>query len=152
MRTPSLERDLTTLHPYYFRPHHFLCANGFAGKGYSSNFVRNFGKIVEQLRGPQGDHTKLIATTYTDSICTACPHKRGNLCKDQDYIAALDHRHAQVLGWQSGHVYSWQAVKERLKTLSDETFDQICAGCTWKDRGLCLQALRALRASGPSPQ
>ncbi len=144
--TPS-DNDFSTLHPYYFRPHHFLCANGFVGKGYSSDFIRNFAKIVKQLRGTHGDQTKLIATTYTDSICGPCPHKRGNLCKDQDYIAALDRRHAEALGWQSGHTYTWQEVKERLKTLSEETFDQICEGCSWKEMGVCLTALQALKGS-----
>ncbi|MBA4749973.1 MAG: DUF1284 domain-containing protein [Alphaproteobacteria bacterium] len=150
MQINHSDEDISKLQTYYFRPHHFLCANGFVGKGYSSDFIRNFAKIVKQLRGPHGDQTKLIATTYTDSICAPCPHKRGNLCKDQEYISALDQRHAVALGWQSGHTYTWYEVKERLKTLSEETFHQICEGCSWKDMGVCLTALQALKASYPS--
>ncbi|MCA0369885.1 MAG: DUF1284 domain-containing protein [Proteobacteria bacterium] len=131
--------------PVVFRPHHFLCALGFSGKGYSPSFVRNFAKIVKRLRSKDGDHVTITVTSITDDVCAPCPLRREHLCTQQEKIARLDARHAQALGWQEGNTYTWEEAKERLKRLSDADFHTICDGCSWKDAGLCLKALKKLQ-------
>ena len=131
--------------PLTFRPHHFLCALGFSGKGYSPSFVRNFAKIVKRLRGEGGDGTPILVTASVDHVCAPCPLRRDNLCVQQEKITTLDTRHATTLGWEAGQTYTWGDAKERLKTLDEDAFHRICAGCSWKDAGLCLGALNRLK-------
>ena len=130
---------------FLFRPHHFLCALGFKGKGYSPSFVRNFANIVKVLRGENGDTTLLTVTLNTDDICAPCPHKRGTLCASQDKISYLDTQHAQALGWQEGEILTWKEARARLKTLTPDTFEKICHSCSWQKEGICLAALEKLR-------
>ncbi|MBA4119076.1 MAG: DUF1284 domain-containing protein [Candidatus Puniceispirillum sp.] len=131
--------------PVVFRPHHFLCALGFSGKGYSPSFVRNFAKIVKRLRAEDGDHVPITVTSITDDVCAPCPLRRDHLCTQQEKISRLDTRHARVLGWQEGKTYTWGEAKACLKQLSEEDFHTICDGCGWKDAGLCLKALQGLQ-------
>lgn len=128
-----------------FRPHHFLCAIGFQGKGYSDEFVENFKEIVDQLRGPNGDNIKIEVTQFTDSICSPCPHKRNTLCATQEKIQHLDEAHAQILGIKAGDILSWGEAKQRIiERMHLAAFDNACSTCNWKKMGVCEQALRDL--------
>lgn len=129
-----------------FRPHHFLCALGFQGKGYSPGFVKNFQAIADRLRENGGDHVNMRVTYKTDSICQACPHQKGDLCgSNQAKIERLDAVHGEVLGLDEGDCITWGEAKDRIAERIDEAvFDKICQGCSWKDLGVCLSALREL--------
>lgn len=130
----------------YFRPHHFLCTLGFRGKGYSDAFVRNFSRIVQQLRSPEGASEKITVIFETDHICKPCPNRRSKLCVEQEKIEKLDQAHAHSLNLKEGDVLTWQEAKERInQRIDEETFDQICSGCSWKDLGFCREALRELK-------
>ncbi|RYZ78407.1 MAG: DUF1284 domain-containing protein [Proteobacteria bacterium] len=59
-----------------FRPHHFLCAVGFQGKGYSPEFVENFKTIKSVLDSTHGDQVMIEVIERTDSICAPCPSRR----------------------------------------------------------------------------
>lgn len=136
-----------------FRPHHFLCANGFKGRGYSPSFIRNFAAIMKILRGPNGDESLIEVTEHVDDICIPCPHRRDKSCVKQDFITALDQRHIAALHLQGGQVLSWKEAKTRLvQYVDDATFDMICNGCVWKAQGICLSALKQLRQNqSPAP-
>lgn len=123
-----------------YRPHHFLCTVGFQGKGYSPDFVKNFSAIKEGL----ADDTLITLVDETDDICAPCPHKRDKLCTKQEMISSLDQRHSEALGFTSGQTLSWGEAKNRLKKLSLDDFHRICAGCNWKELGVCEAALKAL--------
>lgn len=128
-----------------FRPHHFLCALGFQGKGYSDRFTANMAGIVGQLRGPGGDDTQIEVTFEADHICAPCPHRRGLGCDKAGQINALDRRHAQALGLRDGDCLSWGAAKARIRAhVPPGALTQLCAGCSWLELGLCQTALRAL--------
>ena len=129
-----------------FRPHHFLCALGFQGKGYSRRFIANFTTITEILRGPQGDNTQIEVTEFTDSVCSPCPHKRDKLCATQEKITKLDTLHAKALQLKAGDSISWGAAKQRIREQVDvDKFQQICQGCEWRSLWVCEKALKALR-------
>ncbi|MEM7403476.1 MAG: DUF1284 domain-containing protein [Myxococcota bacterium] len=131
-----------------FRPHHFLCALGFAGKGYSPEFIRNFSHIAQQLRSPQGNQLKLKVVNKTDSICSACPLQRGSLCHHQPRINQLDTRHSHALSLKEGQVVTWGQAKQRIcQHITPQRFDHICAPCSWRRLGLCKQALKQLLAA-----
>jgi hypothetical protein len=73
--------------PLRFRPHHFLCAQGFKGEGYSDSFTANMTRIVRDgLRAPRGDSTEIEVVGTLDDICAPCPKRRGNLCQSQTKI------------------------------------------------------------------
>lgn len=132
--------------PLSFRPHHFMCANGFEGKGYSPGFVENFSALVDRLRGDKGDDVLIQVVSYTDDICRPCPHRRQTLCAKQALIESLDQRHLKALGLSFGQVISWGEAKRRIvKFVTDEAFEPLCQGCGWQKEGICLKALRRLR-------
>ena len=134
-----------TTNTLHFRPHHFLCALGFAGKGYSDPFVANFSQITAQLRAAGGDVIEIVVVDQTDSICTPCPHRRDTQCTEQTKIASLDQRHQAVLQIKAGDQLSWGEAKARIKQHMDlETFHKACEGCQWKALGVCEQALKQL--------
>jgi hypothetical protein len=137
-----------------YRPHHFMCTLGFQGKGYSPGFVDNFQAISDRLRGEGGDEVVLEVVGETDSICAACPHQDGPRCgSDETYIQTLDERHARALSLKPGDYITWAAAKQRIAIHVDETtFDAICAGCPWKELGICLDALRDLSPNPVFPE
>ncbi len=132
-----------------FRPHHFLCTVGFEGKGYSEPFVQGFQKIANDLRSTDtGDEVLIRVTEATDSICTPCPNREGALCATEEKIQRLDQKHTSVLGLKAGQVLKWREAKQLIiERMTDQAFDQSCAPCSWKPLGMCLSALRKLRAA-----
>lgn len=130
-----------------FRPHHFMCAVGYVGMGYSPEFTKNFTKLTDRLRGPEGDSVVIEVTPVTDSICEPCPNRRGELCTTQEKIDRLDRAHTSVLGWRSGERVTWGEVQSHIrKNVGRKEFDQMCEGCGWKPSGVCEKALRAIGA------
>lgn len=133
--------------PIFFRPHHFLCTVGFQGRGYSPQFVENFQRIADLLRGQGGDDVVVQITPETDSLCAACPHQDGKKCgSDEAKIRSLDARHKQVLSLEEPQITWGEAKKRIVERVDDDTFDLMCAGCSWKDLGVCLSAIRELRS------
>ena len=125
-----------------FRPHHFLCALGFQGKGYSDRFTANMAGIVDQLRGPGGNDVEIEVTHQADHICAPCPHRRGAGCEKSAQISALDQRHAQALGVQDGDCLSWREAQARIRAhVPPGALAGLCAGCQWLELGLCETAL-----------
>jgi len=131
-----------------FRPHHFLCALGFQGKGYSGSFTANMAGIVDRLRGPDGGDVPLQVTHQADAICAPCPHKRGIGCAKEAKITALDRRHASALGLADGDYLTWDDAQARIRArVAPGDLQRLCAGCAWLDLGLCEGALARLHAS-----
>lgn len=131
--------------PVRFRPHHFLCALGFQGKGYSDGFTANMAAIVDQLRAPGGNLTEIEVTHQADHICTPCPHRRGLGCEKSAKIAALDTRHAAALGLRDGMRLTWGDAQDRIIcNVPEGALEQLCAGCQWHALGLCERALSDL--------
>ena len=130
-----------------FRPHHFLCALGFQGKGYSDSFTANMASIVEQLRAPDSASVEIVVTYHADSICAPCPHKHGQSCKKASKIAALDRRHARALSLADGDCLTWATAQARMiADVPPGSLAQLCAGCQWLELGLCEAALSELHA------
>lgn len=135
--------------PLVFRPHHFLCALGFQGKGYDSGFTENMAGIVARLRRMDGDDVMIEVRFSADTICAPCPHRRGTGCTHSAKIATLDHRHAQALGLQDGTRLTWGDARARIRAqIPAERLDALCAGCQWLDHGLCRSALDRLHRDG----
>ncbi len=130
-----------------FRPHHFMCTLGFQGAGYSPGFVENFQAISDQLKGEGGDEAVIEVTDHTDSICAACPHQQDAFCgSDEEFIQSLDRKHRSALELKTGDSITWGQAKKRIAAnVNEDKFHEICQGCSWKDLGVCLEALKQLR-------
>lgn len=129
-----------------FRPHHFLCALGFEGKGYSTGFVRNFWKVAKHLREEDGDDTVIEVTYGLDNICGPCPHNMGTKCDNQAKIDELDKNHREVLNLKEGEKLTWGEAKQRIKQhMTIEKHHQVCAKCEWLKYGICEKHLKNLR-------
>ena len=140
--------------PIRFRPHHFLCALGFEGKGYSPEFTANMAALVEgRLRAPGGAAEVIEVTFAADAVCAPCPSRRGTGCESGARIAALDAAHAQALGLAEGDRLNWGAALDRMRALPPEIHRSICAECPWLGFGMCASALARLQAApcGLSP-
>lgn len=134
--------------PIRFRPHHFLCALGFQGAGYSSAFTANMSDIVDgRLRDPGGENTKITVTFVADSICTPCPERRGLGCVKINTIKALDQRHAKALGLRDGQCITWGDALKRIKAnVKPGSLSTLCQNCQWLELGACEGALERLHA------
>ncbi|APZ43196.1 DUF1284 domain-containing protein [Acidihalobacter ferrooxydans] len=133
--------------PLRFRPHHFLCALGYQGKGYSTRFTANMSYIVyTRLRNAATADTPIEVVTVSDAICAPCPHRRGTGCERETKIAALDQRHAARLDLRDGQVIGWLEARQRIRErIAPDDLDTLCAGCEWLDAGMCKQAVAQLR-------
>ncbi|PCD77267.1 DUF1284 domain-containing protein [Pseudothioclava arenosa] len=130
-----------------FRPHHFLCALGFEGKGYSEEFTANMATLVEgALRVPGGERVLIEVIAGADTICAPCPSRRGRDCANNHKIARLDAAHARALGVSPGDRLSWGEALARMQALSEDALQEICAPCQWLQLGMCEAALARLKA------
>ena len=129
-----------------FRPHHFLCALGYQGKGYDDAFTENMDRVVaDGLHQDGGENTLIIVTRQADIICGPCPHRRGKGCASQEQINKLDTRHAERLNLIDGETLSWGAAKERIALkVKKGDLSTLCEGCQWLELGLCEDALSRL--------
>lgn len=133
-----------------FRPHHFLCALGFAGRGYSDSFTANMTGIVEgRLRAPGGDETMIEVVGGLDDICAPCPRRAGAGCSVQARIDRLDAAHAAALGLSPGDRLTWGEAQKRIRArVRPGGLARLCAGCGWLAAGLCESALARLHEKG----
>lgn len=129
-----------------FRPHHFLCALGFQGKGYSERFTANMTTIVDgQLRAEGGEATVIQVVGAADDICAPCPKRRGRLCTTQDKIKTLDRAHAAALKLSPHERLTWGEAKDRIRqNVAPGSLKTLCAGCEWEPYGMCEEALARL--------
>jgi hypothetical protein len=135
---------------FKYRPHHFLCTVGFKGLGYSPSFVHNYTQVHSILTSENGDAILLEVTYHSDVICAPCPHKRGTSCDTPGLIHQLDSRHGTALNLTAGDQITWGNAKKRIvQNITDTVFHYICDGCSWKDMGMCQQALHDLKKPPP---
>lgn len=124
-----------------FRPHHFLCAYCFEGKGYSPSFVKNFYEILSRLESQQ-DQVHIEVVEGLDDICSPCPNHPNAACQFEQNISVLDQAHAEILQIQAADSLTWPEAKKRIKThMTLEKFHKACASCGWKALGVCESKL-----------
>lgn len=129
-----------------FRPHHFLCALGYEGRGYSPAFTANMTAIVlGLLRAPGGEAVVIEVTGGFDDLCAPCPKNLGQACETQAKIDRLDGAHAAALGLKPGDQLSWGEAQARIRAaVPPGSLKTLCAGCQWAPLGLCEAALTRL--------
>lgn len=117
------------------RPHHLLCTQTYAGKGYSEDFTRLMDKVTEKFCAEE--KTKIRLVFSTDILCSQCPNKEGeNLCKDNLKVSEMDRKTAEYFSLEEKEYIYQELIKEINGKMTAEIRKDICSGCEWKN--LCF--------------
>ncbi|MFD1737571.1 DUF1284 domain-containing protein [Bacillus salitolerans] len=130
------------------RGHHLLCVHGFRGMGYSPDFVRKMGDIVEEIKDEEYDFPIKVVIGL-DETCSVCPHKGEDFCnKDEDsqaHVIQLDTRVTNHLGLEHGKSYSKNEIVSLVgKEVQPSDLDYLCEGCSWLSYGVCKEGISQL--------
>lgn len=130
------------------RAHNLLCIQGFVGKGYSPEFVRNMTEVVAAL-GPAAEVT---VVAEPDAVCEACPNLSPTGCRlhgegTERSIVRQDRDVLGRLGIAEGGTLLWSALLRRLaERIRPGDLDGICGACPWLPLGVCKGGLARLGA------
>ena len=119
------------------RPHHALCAQFFAGKGYSETFVAHMYEMLSALdRGAD-----VTLTDACDAICAACPNLRNGVCETDEKVRAIDARAIGEMGLSFGDTLPWRELKALAKDriILKGKLMEVCRDCEWI--GVCARDL-----------
>ena len=112
------------------RPHHLLCTQGFAGKGYSEDFVRNMTYWVDRMRGEKDFRVKIIFST--DDLCSCCPQKKGEgLCADDSKVLSFDRKMVEYFQLEEKEYIYQDLIREVDAKMTPEMLEDICGSCSW---------------------
>lgn len=128
-------------HKLSIRPHHILCINNFIGKGYSDDFVNNMTSITNNLK----DDSIISFKKDCDTVCSHCPERRQNICKDEEHIQMLDNNTICKLNIDINKEYLWKELKDRYTQFvkQNDCLDKICFECKWND--ICNENIKAMQ-------
>ena len=112
------------------RPHHMICLQHYAGRGYDDAFAAHMDGIARRL-GAGGILVEL--TDGDDDVCAKCPNLVGGLCLSQEKVDRLDARWLEASGLRIGNRLSWEEVCRVTAPLlaSPALFRRICGECVW---------------------
>ncbi len=123
--------------PVKLRPHHGICFQFFAGKGYCDGFVRNMENLLRRMEGcPE---TRIRLQSETDLLCGKCPHNCGGVCETEEKTARYDRVCLELCGLENGTVLSWEKFRAliRQKILKTGRREELCGDCGWSE--ICQQ-------------
>lgn len=122
------------------RPHHLLCMLTFLGKGYTPQFVVNYGKIIRRLNA--GEALEIVEGA--DDICApmlgeADCHCHNDNILERDRLTALEV--GEILGKVPESGDQLEVTADVLRKLREAfaagTIRSACKGCEWFD--LCTE-------------
>lgn len=115
------------------RGHHFLCIEGFRGKGYSSDFVENMKSVIDTLK----KDPIVIPVDFPDIICLSCPHYIDGICKNpnggEEEVLRMDREFSKRTSIVLNKNYSYFQIREVIYDVfkkKDDLFG-ICDRCSW---------------------
>lgn len=138
------------------RGHHFLCTLHYQGAGYSSGFVANFSRLMEEAAARP--ETYVQVAPEADAICGACPSLQpdGRTCEYQASILRRDRALLEATGWEPGQVLELGAAHRAVLANREALMEAVCAGCEWLPRCTSLGphgiASPLRRDASPKPQ
>ena len=132
--------------PTILRGHHLLCVFGWRGFGYSDEFNRAMDEVVKNL-----DDSEIAITAGPDELCRKCPNLQKNRCYKNDgdqeeAILAHDKRVLEFLDLEIGSTITVSELKVIIRKKEAQKFlGELCLGCSWFDKGYCLEGLNAIK-------
>lgn len=131
--------------PISIRAHHLLCMQGFAGYGYSQDFVANMTRVVNDIKSQPGLKIKIVA--QCDAICARCPHNKSGLCHKRSdsgsKVGQMDLLVLEKLGLSRGTIGAAEEIFATVNRIlrSCRDVQDICGNCGWKDKCLWYDSL-----------
>ncbi|WP_029058347.1 DUF1284 domain-containing protein [Stappia stellulata] len=130
------------------RPHHLLCILTYAGKGYSEEFTRNYGRIVARLNA--GETVSIVEGP--DEICAplvdaeAEPHclRESVTRRDADASASLARLLRRPIAVGDEILLDVPTTAALRDAFASGTVRKACDGCQWS-RLCCSIARRGFR-------
>lgn len=116
---------------FSIRPHHMLCLQFFEGKGYNDRFTENMSQVKTYL---DNENPPVQIVQGADDICKGCPHRRGDICKDEQVIREHDKRVYEQVCRLGTRAY-WNDIKEEIENqiINPKKVKQVCVKCKWSD-------------------
>lgn len=114
------------------RPHHSVCLQFFAGKGYSCGFVENMMRIKHSLDSCGGTEIEIVEKN--DDICCSCPENVKAHCMADRKAAGYDRKCLEALGFAIGDMVTWEHLSKLVcsKIIADPNIRlKICGSCRW---------------------
>lgn len=122
------------------RPHHLLCTQGYSGKGYSRDFVRNMTAITNRLRGEANVVIDIVFST--DDICGKCPNRIGlDLCRENDKVKRFDNKVIAYFGLQEKSYVYQDIAREINSKMTEAMMNDICSACSWYPISACKEKI-----------
>lgn len=122
------------------RPHHLLCTQGYSGKGYSKDFVKNMDIITDEIRNNKNSKINLIFST--DDICKSCPEKLGtDLCSSNEKVKTIDKKVVKYFNLEEKE-YNYNNIVNYIKeNMTEDIMDDICKSCEWYSISKCKKVM-----------
>ena len=118
------------------RPHHLLCTQGYGGKGYNDDFVKNMTAITTRLRSKANYLIEVVFST--DDICDKCPKMFGvDFCEDNDKVKRFDRKVIDYFGIEEKSYIYKDIIREINAKMTPIMMDDICADCNWYSVSAC---------------
>jgi len=122
------------------RPHHLLCTQGYSGKGYDEEFVKNMTAITTVLRTQP--RAEVDITFSSDDICEKCPKRLGEgVCESQDRVERFDRKVVEYFGIEEKSYVYQDIVSEINARMTSEMMDDICGECSWYAISACRRVI-----------
>ena len=131
------------------RAHTLLCLQGFRGKGYSPEFVRNLSSIHGNLS--ENPETLVEVVDMPDAVCGACPHQEASGCTlngplSEDEMRKQDRHVLALLDLHAGARVEWSEILNRIRaSVTGSSLPSICGQCRWLPLGYCREGIDRLR-------
>ncbi|GHV55968.1 hypothetical protein FACS1894216_19370 [Synergistales bacterium] len=122
------------------RPHHLLCAQGYSGKGYDSDFTVNMTAVTKRLREERAVTVEIVFST--DDICSKCPKMLGqNLCRDDEKVNSFDRKVRNYFGIEE-KIYVYDDITREINSaMTEAMMDDICGDCAWYPVSACKKRI-----------
>ncbi|MBM7583171.1 hypothetical protein JOD02_002049 [Caldicoprobacter guelmensis] len=79
---------------------------------------------------------------HADDICKSCPKLHNGICINNDKVRKKDEFIIDLLTTDEIAV---KDAYQRIKTLEEERFKNLCQNCEWYDLGFCLEGFRKMK-------
>ena len=112
------------------RPHHIICIQHYAGRGYDDDFNHRMNEICEMLQDGQ---TKITLVSGADDVCGSCPNFFQGSCLSAEKIDQLDQNWLSAAKLQLGQTLTWDEICLKTKGLFNrpDLFRRYCGSCVW---------------------
>lgn len=122
------------------RPHHILCIQGYIGKGYNKEFIKNMDEIVKQLRENSNIFINIIYKE--DDICKFCPNRNeNNKCKDSYKVKYIDQKVVKYFKLEEKNYKYIDILNEIKENINMDKMKDICSSCSWYKNNYCKDIL-----------